>query len=147
MVCRTSVSNGLWHPFRDFVRLQNDLGRLFEQPIRAAVAADGPAVNVWKNEQGSVLTTEIPGLDVANLDISITGDTVTIQGQKVTEEHAAESRVQRRERAAGKFTRTFKLPYRIDAALTEATYQKGVLSVTLPMSEDDKKKQITVKSA
>jgi HSP20 family protein len=147
MVCRTSVPNGLWHPFRDFVRLQSDLGRLFDQSARVPQkASDGPAINVWKNEHGSVVTAEIPGLDVANLEISVTGDTVTIQGQKVAEPQSSESRVQRRERAVGRFTRTLKLPYRIDAARTEASYQKGVLTVTLPMSEDDKRKQIPVKS-
>lgn len=147
MVCRTSVPNGLWHPFRDLVRLQNDLGRLFDQPLRAPQASDGPAVNVWKNEHGSVVTSEIPGLDIANLEVSVTGDTVTIQGQKVSEEQATESRVQRRERAVGRFTRTLKVPYRIDASRTEASYQNGVLAVTLPVSEDDKRKQIPVKSA
>lgn len=148
MVCRTSVSNGLWHPFRDFVRLQNDLGRLFEQPVKAPQKApDGPALNVWKAEHSSVVTAEIPGLDIAKLDVSVTGDTVTIQGQKLPEEQVQDSRVQRRERAVGKFTRVLKLPYRIDAARTEASYQKGVLTVTLPMFDDDKRKQITVKSA
>jgi len=147
MVCRTSVHNGLWHPFRDLVRLQNDLGRLFNDPIRTQQPSDGPAFNVWKGEQGSVLTAEIPGLDVSQLDVSVVGDTVTIQGQKSAEDYAADARVQRRERAVGKFTRTLKLPYRIDASRTDATYQKGLLTVTLPTLEDDKRKQIAVKSA
>lgn len=148
MVCRTSVPNGLWHPFRDLVRLQNDLGRLFDQPVRASQkASDGPAINVWKNEHGSVVTAEIPGLDVANLEISVVGDTVTIHGQKVAETQSTDSRVQRRERAVGRFTRTVKLPYRIDAARTEASYRNGVLTVALPTCEDDKRKQIPVKSA
>ncbi len=146
MVCRTSVPN-TWHPFRDLVRLQNDLGRLFGEPARSSQPSTGPAVNVWKNEQGSVVTAEIPGLDVAQLDISVVGDTVTIQGQKVAEDYSQDSRVQRRERAVGRFTRMLKLPYRIDAARTEAHYQKGLLTVTLPMLEDDKRKQIAVKSA
>lgn len=148
MVCRTSVPNGLWHPFRDFVRLQNDLGRLFDQPLKApSTVPGGPAVNVWKGEHGSVVTAEIPGLDVANLEVAVTGNTVTIQGQKLAEEQIQESRVQRRERVVGKFTRVLKLPYRIDTARTEAVYQKGVLTVTLPMCDDDKRKQISVKSA
>lgn len=146
MVCRTSVPNGLWHPFRDFVRLQNDLGRLFNEPLRPQ-SSDGPAFNVWKNDQGSVITAELPGLDVAKLEVSVVGDTVTIQGQKVAEDYAQDSRVQRRERAVGKFTRTLKLPYRIDTARTEASYQKGLLTLTLPTLEDDKRKQIAVKSA
>lgn len=146
MVCRTSVPNGLWHPFRDLVRLQNDLGKLFGEPARAVQPTEGPAVNVWKGEHGSILTAEVPGLDVAQLEVSVVGDTVTIQGQKVAEDYPQDARVQRRERAVGRFTRTIKLPYRIDAARTEATYQKGLLTVTLPLSDDDKRKQISVKS-
>ena len=147
MVCRTPVSNGLWHPFRDLVRLQNDLGRLFGEPIRTQQPSDGPALNVWKNDQGSVVTAEIPGLDVSQLEVSVVGDTVTIQGQKTAEDYSQDARVQRRERAVGKFTRTLKLPYRIDAARTEATYQSGLLTVKLPTLEDDKRRHIAVKSA
>lgn len=147
MVCRTSVSNGLWHPFRDLVRLQNDLGRLFNEPIRSQQPSDGPAMNVWKNDQGSVITTEVPGLDVAQLEVSVVGDTVTIQGQKVAEDYSQDARVQRRERSVGRFARTLKLPYRVDASRTEANYHKGVLTVSLPMLEDEKRKQIPVKSA
>lgn len=146
MVARASVPSGLWQPFRDFVRLQNDLGRFFNEPLRS-FTADGPAFNVWKNEQGSVVTAELPGLDVANLDVSVVGDTVTIQGQKVAEDYSQDARVQRRERSSGKFARTMKLPYRIDATRTDATYRNGLLSITLPMLEDDKRKQISVKSA
>lgn len=146
MVCRTSVPNGLWHPFRDLVRLQNDLGRLFGEPIRTSHPSDAPAINVWKNDTSTIITAEVPGLDIAQLDISVVGDTVTIQGQKVAEDYAEDARVQRRERAVGKFTRSVKLPYRIDAARTEASYQKGLLTVALPMLEDDKRKQIAVKA-
>lgn len=147
MVCRTTVPAGVWSPFRDLVRLQNEFGRLLGEPLRSQKVPDGPAFNVWKNDHGTVITAEIPGLDVAHLDVSIAGDTVTIQGQKSAEDYAADARVQRRERGLGQFTRTLKLPYRVDAARSEAAYQNGVLKIQLPMSEDDKRKQIAVKSA
>ncbi len=147
MVCRTSVPAGLWSPFRDLVRLQGDLGRLFSEPLRTQKAPDGPAFNVWKSENGACVTAELPGLDLEKLDISIVGDTVTILGQKAVENYSEETRVQRRERAAGHFTRTLKFPFRVDSARSEATYNKGLLTVTLPSLEDDKRKQIPVKSA
>lgn len=147
MVCRTSAPTGLWSPFRDLVRLQTDFGRLFGEPLRTQKVPEGPAFNVWKNEHGMVVTSEVPGMDAAKLEISVVGDTVTIQGQKATDDYAEDTRVQRRERSLGQFNRTLKLPYRIDASRTEAVYRNGVLSVTLPAMEDDKRKQITVKSA
>ena len=125
MVCRTSVPAGL----------------------RTQKVPDGPAFNVWKSDAGASVTAELPGLDLEKLDISIVGDTVTIQGQKAAENFAEETRVQRRERSVGQFTRTLKLPFRVDAARSEATYSKGLLTVTLPSLEDDKRKQIAVKSA
>lgn len=147
MVCRTSVPAGVWSPFRDLARLQNDLGRLLGEPLQNQKVADGPAFNVWKNENGAVVTSELPGLDVAKLDVSIVGDTVTIQGQRAAETYSEEVRVQRRERAPGQFTRTLKFPFRVDATRSEATYSKGLLTVTLPSFEDDKRKQIAVKPA
>ena len=147
MVCRTSVPANLWSPFRDLVRLQGDLGRLLGEPLRTEKVPDGPAFNVWKNENGASITAELPGLDLEKLEVSIVGDTVTIQGQKATENYPEETRVQRRERAPGQFTRTLKFPFRVDATRSEATYSKGLLTVTLPSLEDDKRKQIAVKSA
>lgn len=147
MVSRTSTPAALWSPFRDLVRLQNDFGRLFGEPLRTQKVPDGPAFNVWKNDQGTVVTSEVPGMDASQLEVSVTGDTVTIQGQKAAEAYADDAKVQRRERALGHFSRTFKLPHRVDAARTEAVYRNGVLTVQLPATEDDKLKQITVKSA
>ena len=147
MVCRTSVPANLWSPFRDLVRLQGDLGRLLGEPLRTQKVPDGPAFNIWKNENGASVTAELPGLDLEKLEVSIVGDTVTIQGQKAAENYPEETRVQRRERAPGQFTRTLKFPFRVDASRSEATYSKGLLTVTLPSLEDDKRKQIAVKSA
>lgn len=147
MVCRTPVPAGLWSPFRDLVRLQGDLSRLLAEPLRTQKAPDGPAFNVWKSENGASVTAELPGLDLSRLEVSIVGDTVTIQGQKAAENHTEEVRVQRRERVPGQFTRTLKFPFRVDAARSEATYAKGLLTVMLPSLEDDKRKQIVVKSA
>jgi len=147
MVSRVPVSNNVWSPWRELARLQNEVGRMLSEPLRPQGGSDGPAFNVFRNEAGSVITAELPGLTAGSLDISVSGDSVTIQGQRASESTPEGARVQRRERVTGEFKRTLKLPYRIDAGKTEAVYQRGVLSVTLPAMEDQKPHQITGKSA
>ncbi|MDB5392477.1 MAG: heat shock protein Hsp20 family protein [Planctomycetaceae bacterium] len=145
MVSRV-VSNAVWSPWRELARFQNEVGRMLHEPIRPNASSDGPAFNIYRNDRGSVITAELPGIDASSLEISVSGDVVTIQGKRVAEANPETARVQRRERNAGEFKRTLKLPYRIDAGKTEAVYQLGVLSVTLPSVQDEKPHQIVVKS-
>jgi HSP20 family protein len=147
MVNRVTSSNSVWNPWRELARFQNEVGRILQEPRHPQVSSEGPAFNVYRNEHGSVVTAELPGINANSLDISVNGDVVTIQGQRVAESNFEGARVQRRERAAGEFKRTLKLPYRVDANRTEAVYQRGVLSVTLPAIADEKPHQIAVKSA
>lgn len=147
MVSRAGVTNSVWSPWRELVRFQNEVGRMLNEPLRPQANSDGLAFNIYRNDKGSVVTAELPGINANSLEISVSGDAVTIQGQRVAEQNPEGARVQRRERAGGEFKRTLKLPYRVDAGRTEAVYQRGVLSVTLPAVEDEKPHQITVKSA
>jgi HSP20 family protein len=146
MVSRAAVSNSVWSPWRELARLQNEFGRILNEPLQPH-GGEGPAFNIYRNDTGSVVTAELPGINSSTLEISVSGDLVTIQGQRVAEQNPEDARVQRRERAAGDFKRTLKMPYRVDAGRTEAVYQRGVLSVTLPAIADDKPHQVTVKSA
>lgn len=147
MVSRVATSNPVWSPWREFARFQNEVGRMLNEPYRSVVSSDTPAFNVYRNESGSIVTAELPGLNPSSLEITVSGDSVTIQGKRVSEQHPEGARVQRRERVAGEFKRTLKFPYRIDASRTEALYQRGILSVTLPAVEVEKPHQVTVKSA
>lgn len=147
MVSRAAVSNRVWSPWRELARLQNEVGRMLSEPLRPHSGTDGPAFNIYRNETGSVVTAELPGLNASSLDITVNGDSVTIQGQRIAEQNPEGARVQRRERVTGEFKRTLKLPYRVDGSKTEAVYQRGVLTVTLPAIEDEKPHQINVKSA
>lgn len=146
MVSRIATANGVWNPWRELARLQNEMGRMFQESPITNSFVDGPAFNIWKYDGGLLATAEIPGLNPSELDISVVGDTVTISGQRVVEEQPEGARVQRRERAGGKFTRVLKLPHRVDATRASATYERGVLKVDLPASEEEKPHQISVKS-
>ncbi|HDZ23565.1 MAG TPA: Hsp20/alpha crystallin family protein, partial [Desulfobacteraceae bacterium] len=80
-------------------------------------------------------------------DISVTGDTLTITGERKLPGEDEKARYHRREREAGKFSRIVTLPAQIDTAKVEARCADGVLTITLPKAEEAKPKQIAVKSA
>jgi HSP20 family protein len=132
-------------------RLQRDVNRLFYDSFAQAGGRVGPAtypvMNVWSNEEGAVVTAELPGVEVENIDISVVGDTLTLSGSRQAEELNEGEKFHRRERGFGKFSRSFQLPFRVESDKIEATFEKGVLHISLPRSEADKPKKIDVKSA
>lgn len=103
----------------------------------------GPAFNIWASEEGAVMTSEIPGVDLESLEISVAGRDVSIKGTRV-EESAENEKVVRRERGKGTFERSFQLPFQIDSSKVEATLNNGVLEVSLPRAENDKPHKITI---
>lgn len=133
-------------PFRELQRLQQDMNRLFhDAPNRTE--QEFPAVNVWTGREEYVVTTEIPGIDPAELDITVLGDTVTLRGSRTAPALATGETFHRRERGYGQFVRSLKLPKAVDPAKVEARYARGILSLTLPRAEEEKPRKITLKSA
>ena len=106
-----------------------------------------PALNVWTNEDGLVLTAELPGFSPDDIDISVVGDSLTLSGERKADDVPEGTRYHRRERGYGKFSRTLQLPYTVEADGVEALFNNGILHVQLPRAEADKPKKITVKSA
>ena len=107
---------------------------------------DYPAMNVWTNEDGAVVTAELPGVEPDNINIAVTGDTLTLKGSRTPEELKEGEQYHRRERGHGQFTRTFQLPFQVEAEKVEANFEKGVLSITLPRAEAEKPRKIAIKA-
>lgn len=105
-----------------------------------------PAFNVWSNAEGSILTAELPGVKMEDLEVTVSGNNVTIKGVR-NEELPEGSSYSRRERRFGEFVRTIELPFRVEAAGVEAKMALGVLHVTLPRAESDKPRKIAVAKA
>ncbi|MDX1686691.1 MAG: Hsp20/alpha crystallin family protein [Candidatus Promineifilaceae bacterium] len=135
-------SRPLW---REMERLQREMNRLMDGVSRPS-SRGFPALNVWANEQHALITAEIPGIDVDDLDISIVGDTLTLSGQRSLPQTDDDVQWHRHERWHDDFSRSLQLPFNIDADNVEATYEDGVLRVTLPRAEEDQPRQISVKS-
>lgn len=135
--------------WREMDRLQKDMNRLFDTytPARQRRASGYPAMNVWTNEDGMVLTAEVPGVNPKDIDINVVGETLTLSGVRNPDELDEGSRYHRQERGYGKFTRSVQLPFPVDVNEVEATFKNGVLFISMPRAEEDKPRKIAVKSA
>lgn len=136
-----------WMPdiWQEFDRMQREAGRLFPG-IGTNYYENFPAINLWMNENNIVVTSEIPGIDPADIDISVEGDILQISGSRKLDELDEGAKFLRQERSQGGFRRKVRLPFRVESDKVEAQYEKGVLKINLPRLEDDKPKKISIKS-
>jgi HSP20 family protein len=134
--------------FREMERFQRDMNRLFNQytPSRHRSAPSYPALNIWTNEDGQLVSAEMPGVRVEDIDINVDGYTLTIAGERSSDEVPENAVYLRRERGFGKFSRAIQLPFAVDASKVEATFKDGVLKISLPKVEAEKPRQISIKS-
>jgi HSP20 family protein len=102
---------------------------------------------LYVNDQDLLVTLEIPGIDPARVDVTVTGDTVEIKGERPAEQVRSGESFHRRERPAGQFKRDIQLPFEVEPSKTEATYEKGILKVRMARPESQKPKKVAVKSA
>lgn len=127
-----------------------DPWREFEQLNQAFSGSDTcgelPLFNVWLATDTATITTEVPGIDAGAIDISVMGRSVTVRGSREPEEVKDEGAYHRRERWHGRFSKTFEIPFTVDADKVEAKFRKGVLYISLPRAEADKPRKITIKS-
>lgn len=137
-------------PWQDMQRLHREVDRLFSDSFTMAggrTAPSYPTINVWTNEDGAVVTAELPGVDADDIDISVINDNLTLSGERKAASLEENDQYHRRERGYGKFNRTFQLPFKVEAVDVDARFENGVLHLSLPRAEADKPKKITVKSA
>jgi HSP20 family protein len=135
---------------REMERLRREMNRLFDQVDRgpgANVIAGYPAMNIWSDADGVLVTAELPGVNLDELDIAVQGNTLTLKGSRPRPEMSEEMVVHRQERSYGQFRRVLQLPFEVEANAVEAAYENGVLQITLPRAESAKPKKIEVKSA
>lgn len=134
--------------WREMERLQNEMNRLFDSytPAHRRGALSYPALNIWSNKDGLMVTAEVPGIGPEEMDIHVAGDTLTLSGERKPEVTGEDVRYHRQERGFGSFNRAIQLPYNIDVNKVEATFRNGVLQIALPRAEEDKPRKITVKA-
>lgn len=102
-----------------------------------------PPMNAFRKGDDYVLVAELPGVDRADLDIQVKGNTIRLAGTKAPK-YPDKAGLHRRERLFGRFDRAVALPIEIDAEKVQATYQDGMLALLLPRAERDKPRRIAI---
>ena len=138
-------------PFGELERLKRQMDFLSEGIMGGALTGPSagvfPLMNVTEDKEYYYVRAELPGIKSEELDISVTGDTLSIAGERKISEEKGDVKYHRREREAGKFSRVVNLPAQINTAKVEAKCVDGLLSIVMQKAEVAKQKQIIVKSA
>ncbi len=133
-------------------RMQRDMDRLWTSMSPGAGARPGgfprtgvyPPMNVYDDGESFVIHAEVPGVDPQNIDISVTGSTLTIRGERSVPEVPENASWHRRERDIGQFRRSMTLPEHVDGSKVTARFQNGVLEILLPRAESARPRKIAV---
>jgi HSP20 family protein len=138
---------------RPIVSLQREMNRLFDdffgrdffvEPFRG-MGEWRPAMDVAETDNAVLVKTELPGLDAKDVEISLSGDVLTIKGEKKEEKEEKTKSFHRVERHYGSFERAIRLPASVKADKVEATFKNGVLTIELPKTEESKAKSVKIK--
>ena len=139
-----------WQPFRERMSLMEQMNRMMDEMMPgweerpAELGAWSPKVNVFEKSGNLVVEAELPGLEMSDLEILVTGgDQLSIRGVRRTPSDEGET-WHRQERGIGQFSRLLDLPIGVDAERVEASLKNGVLTIKLPKREDAKPRKIAV---
>lgn len=140
-----------WKPFGEPSSLRREMENLWnrflgETPIPRIMSQEWlPSVDISETANQLVITVELPGLEPKDVSVSISENMLTIKGEKKKEKEDQDEHYHYLERYYGSFQRSFKIPVNIRGDEIKASFDKGVLTVTLPKTEEAKKKEIEIK--
>ncbi|ACB54045.1 heat shock protein Hsp20 [Crocosphaera subtropica ATCC 51142] len=140
-----------WEPFREIDSLQKEMNRLFDSFYPTGLANGDfdklsfvPAAEMNETEEAIDLKLEIPGLEAKDLDVEVQADSVSIKGERKSEEKTEENGTTRTEFRYGKFHRVIPLPSRVQNNNVTAEYKDGILHLNLPKAEEERNKVVKV---
>ncbi|NOY75472.1 MAG: Hsp20/alpha crystallin family protein [Kiritimatiellaeota bacterium] len=139
---RTHRHLNSWDPFRELQLIKDQMGKLLGN-VSGAPESFGYPVNIWSDDDGYVLTLEIPGLDADSINVNVENNQVSIEAEKKDSIPEGVA-VHRKECGTGKMTCAYQLPSHIDQSKVAASYKNGVLSLTLPKSQEAKARKIKI---
>ncbi len=136
--------------FGRLTNLRDEIDRLFEAPLaelaRTSQILSGwtPALDVYEDKDNLFVRAELPGMKKEDISLTLHDGSLSISGERKSEEKFKDAQVYRSERFEGRFQRTVTLPTPVQADKVKAQYKDGILTVTLPKAEEAKPKQIDV---
>jgi HSP20 family protein len=142
-----------WFPFNGYSAIQKRINDLEGDPLlkfpfevtRNVEEVDWvPAVDIYETDESITLKAELPEMDLKEIDISVEGQTLQIKGSRKLENEATRENYHRVERVYGEFNRFFTLPETVNTDKIEASYDRGILRVTMMKKEEVKPKKIKI---
>lgn len=132
-----------WEPM-GMRTLRDQINRMFEDVMGPSLNMGLPAVDVYQRENEVVVEAELPGLDLKDVEVSATEDTITLRGESRFEREVEEGNFFRSERRFGAINRTVQLPTSINPEQTKASFRNGVLTIHAPVAEGVKPKRVQI---
>lgn len=140
-----------WKPFRELEPFQREMDRLWNHvfgealPVRMLEEGWLPRLDVSETKDNLIIAAELPGLGAKDIDVNLAGDILTIKGEKKEERKEDGKHYHCTECHVGSFQRSFRLPVNVQSDKVDASFDKGILTITLPKTEEAKEKQIKIK--
>lgn len=139
-----------WEPMRDMMTLREAMDHLFDEAFTRPFSMSGglgmPTVDMYQTDEEVVIRAALPGIKAGDVQISVTGDVVTIKGEMKEKTDSKEKSYHIREQRYGSFERILSLPTTVISDKAKAEFENGVLIISLPKAEEVKPKTITVKA-
>jgi len=157
------VQRGALAPFKSFEERFEQLENIMDRMVRGFLPtrwmrpferewpfwpemaeSRAPAVDLIDRESEIVVRAELPGINKDDISISVTADSITIQGQSRKEEKEEKGDYRRREISSNSFSRSISLPAEVDSDAAKAAFKDGILEVTLPKTAASKRKKVQI---
>jgi HSP20 family protein len=139
-----------WEPFRELSSLQSEMNRLFNTAFDAPPGGNGgnrrwaPAMDLLETDEHFVLRADLPGMSEGDVNIELEDNVLTVSGERKAEHEDKREGYYRVERAFGSFSRSLTLPQGVDPEAVTASFNRGVLEVSIPKPEQRKPKRIEI---
>jgi HSP20 family protein len=139
-----------WEPFREMMSLRQAMDQLFDDsfvriPHLRGDGLWGLPIDMYQTKDDLVVKATLPGVKPEEVDISITDNTLTIKGEHKEEQETKEDDYLYRERYYGAFNRSVAIPVKVKGEKAEATFEEGVLTLTIPKADEIKPRQVKIK--
>jgi HSP20 family protein len=135
-----------WDPYRELASMPDRFQRLFRRDRDEEISLGTwiPPVDIMEEKDRILLTAELPGFKENDIEVQMEGGVLTIRGERKSEAEKEGRKYHRVERVYGQFVRSFTLPNNVDREHIKATFDRGLLKIEMPKSEEAKPRQIKI---